>query len=430
MNNEIKCPKCGEIFQVDENYYAQIVKQVKDKEFSKELKNREIQFEKDKKNLARLIKLELEKEFNKDLNDKDAKINELESEIKAKEETFVAKLGEFIAVKDKEVLQLQNKLKNFNKDKDLQIANIITDYSNKMSAQENFILKITNESELAEKEFKLKEQSLKEQYENQLRFKDEEIERYKDFKAKLSTKMVGESLEQHCEIEFNRLRATGFQNAYFEKDNDAKSGSKGDYIYRDKDSEGSEFISIMFEMKNEMDTTSTKKKNEDFLKELDKDRREKNCEYAVLVSLLEPESELYNSGIVDVSHKYPKMYVIRPQFFIPIITMLRNAALSALEYRRELALIKAQNIDVSNFEAAMNDFKDKFSKNYELASRKFKTAIEEIDKTIDHLQKTKDALLSSENNLRLANNKAEDLSIKRLTKNNPTMQAKFAEIAG
>ena len=430
MNNEIKCPKCGEIFQVNENLYAQIVKQVKDKEFSKELKNREIQFEKDKRNLARLIKLELEKEFNKDLNDKDAKINELESEIKAKEETFVAKLGEFIAVKDKEVLQLQNKLKNFNKDKDLQIANIITDYSNKMSAQENFILKITNESELAEKEFKLREQSLKDQYENQLRFKDEEIERYKDFKAKLSTKMVGESLEQHCEIEFNRLRATGFKNAYFEKDNDAKSGSKGDYIYRDKDSEGGEFISIMFEMKNEMDTTSTKKKNEDFLKELDKDRREKNCEYAVLVSLLEPESELYNSGIVDVSHKYPKMYIIRPQFFIPIITMLRNAALNALEYRRELALIKAQNIDVSNFEAAMNDFKDKFSKNYQLASRKFKTAIEEIDKTIDHLQKTKDALLSSENNLRLANNKAEDLSIKRLTKNNPTMQAKFAEVAG
>lgn len=426
--NEIKCPKCGEIFQVDENHYAAIVKQVKDKEFSKELKNKEQQFENDKKNLARIIKLELEKEFNKELNNKEAKINELESEIKAKEETFVAKLGEFIAVKDKEVLQLQNKLKNFNKDKDLQIANIMTDMSNKLTAQENFILKLTNESELAEKEFKLREQSLKDQYENQLRFKDEEIERYKDFKAKLSTKMVGETLEQHCEIEFNRLRATGFQNAYFEKDNDAKSGSKGDYIFRDKDSEGGEFISIMFEMKNEMDTTSSKKKNEDFLKELDKDRREKNCEYAVLVSLLEPESELYNSGIVDVSHKYPKMYVIRPQFFIPIITLLRNAALNSLEYRRELSLVRAQNIDVSNFEAAMNDFKDKFSKNYELASRKFKTAIEEIDKTIDHLQKTKEALLSSENNLRLANNKAEDLTIKRLTKNNPTMQAKFQEV--
>ena len=429
MTNEIKCPKCGKIFQVDENHYAAIVKQVKDKEFSKELKNREIQFENDKNNLIKLTKLELEKEFNKELNDKDAKINELESEIKAKEETFVAKLGEFIAVKDKEVLELQNKLKNFNKDKDLQIANIMTDMSNKLTAQENFILKITNESELAEKEFKLREQALKDQYENKLRFKDEEIERYKDLKAKLSTKMVGETLENHCEIEFNKLRATGFQNAYFEKDNDAKNGSKGDYIYRDMDSEGGEFISIMFEMKNEMDTTSTKKKNEDFLKELDKDRREKNCEYAVLVSLLEPESELYNSGIVDVSHKYPKMYVIRPQFFIPIITLLRNAALNSLEYRKELALVKAQNIDVSHFEAAMNDFKDKFSKNYELASRKFKTAIEEIDKTIDHLQKTKDALLSSENNLRLANNKAEDLSIKRLTKNNPTMQVMFAQIA-
>ena len=304
----------------------------------------------------------------------------------------------------------------------------MTDMSNKLASQENFILKLTNESELAEKEHKLQEQSLKEKYEAQLRFKDEEIERYKDFKTKLSTKMVGESLEQHCEIEFNKLRATGFQNAYFEKDNNAKTGSKGDYIYRDKDTESGEFISIMFEMKNEMDTTSAKKKNEDFLKELDKDRREKNCEYAVLVSMLEPESELYNAGIVDVSHKYPKMYVIRPQFFISIITLLRNAAMNSLEYRKELSLIRTQNIDISNFEAAMNDFKTKFSKNYEIASKKFKTAIDEIDKTIDHLQKTKEALLSSENNLRLANNKAEDLSIKRLTKNNPTMQEKFAKL--
>ena len=240
--------------------------------------------------------------------------------------------------------------------------------------------------------------------------------------------MVGESLEQHCEIEFNKLRATGFQNAYFEKDNDAKTGSKGDFIFRDKDSDGTEYISIMFEMKNEMDSTLTKKKNEDFLKELDKDRNEKGCEYAILVSLLEPDSELYNTGIVDMSHKYPKMYVIRPQFFIPIITFLRNAGLNTLAYKHELAVIKNQNIDISNFENEMNEFKEKFAKNYELASRKFKTAIEEIDKTIDHLQKTKDALLSSENNLRLANNKAEDLSIKRLTKNNPTMAAKFAEL--
>lgn len=426
--NEIKCPKCGEKFSIDETQYASIVKQVKDKEFTKELKNREAQFEKEKKNLLQLTKLELEKEFNKELTNKDSEISELKSKIESEQVAFASKLKELVAQKDKESCELKNKLATFNKDKDLEIANLMTDMSNKLASQENFILKLTNESELAEKEHKLQEQSLKEKYEAQLRFKDEEIERYKDFKTKLSTKMVGESLEQHCEIEFNKLRATGFQNAYFEKDNDAKSGSKGDYIYRDKDTEGGEFISIMFEMKNEMDTTSAKKKNEDFLKELDKDRREKNCEYAVLVSMLEPESELYNAGIVDVSHKYPKMYVIRPQFFIPIITLLRNAALNSVKYRKELSLIRTQNIDISNFEAAMNDFKTKFSKNYEIASKKFKTAIDEIDKTIDHLQKTKEALLSSENNLRLANNKAEDLSIKRLTKNNPTMQEKFAKL--
>ena len=426
--NEIKCPKCGEKFSIDETQYASIVKQVKDKEFTKELKNREAQFEKEKKNLLQLTKLELEKEFNKELTNKDSEISELKSKIETEQVTFASKLKELVVQKDKESCELKNKLATFNKDKDLEIANLMTDMSNKLASQENFILKLTNESELAEKEHKLQEQSLKEKYEAQLRFKDEEIERYKDFKTKLSTKMVGESLEQHCEIEFNKLRATGFQNAYFEKDNDAKSGSKGDYIYRDKDTEGGEFISIMFEMKNEMDTTSTKKKNEDFLKELDKDRREKNCEYAVLVSMLEPESDLYNAGIVDVSHKYPKMYVIRPQFFIPIITLLRNAALNSLEYRKELSLIRTQNIDISNFEAAMNDFKSKFSKNYEIASKKFKTAIDEIDKTIDQLQKKKDALLSSENNLRLANNKAEDLTIKRLTKNNPTMQKKFQDV--
>lgn len=428
--NEIKCPKCGEKFSIDETQYAFIVKQVKDKEFTKELKNREAQFEKEKKNLLQLTKLELEKEFNKELTNKDSEISELKSKLESEHATFEFKLKELIAQKDKESGELKSRLATFNKDKDLEIANLMTDMSNKLASQENFILKLTNESELAEKEHKLQEQSLKEKYEAQLSFKDEEIERYKDFKTKLSTKMVGESLEQHCEIEFNKLRATGFRNAYFEKDNDAKSGSKGDYIYRDKDTEGGEFISIMFEMKNEMDTTYAKKKNADFLKELDKDRREKNCEYAVLVSMLEPESDLYNAGIVDVSHKYPKMYVIRPQFFIPIITLLRNAALNSLEYRKELSLIRTQNIDISNFEAAMNDFKTKFSKNYEIASKKFKTAIEEIDKTIDHLQKIKDALLSSENNLRLANNKAADLSIKRLTKNNPTMQKKFEEVNG
>lgn len=425
---EIKCPKCGEVFQVDESGYAAIVKQVRDSEFSKELKSRETQFESEKESAIQLAKLEAEKEFNEKLNQKEAEISKLKSEIKEEQLTTKSAITETTAEKDKEIIELKNKLSSFDKDKELELTKLRNEMSSELSKKDNHINQLKSEKELTEKECQLREQSLKEQYENQLRFKDEEIERYKDFKAKLSTKMVGETLEQHCEIEFNRLRATGFQNAYFEKDNDAKSGSKGDYIYRDIDSEGGEFISIMFEMKNEMDTTSTKKKNEDFLKELDKDRKEKNCEYAILVSLLEPESELYNSGIVDVSHKYPKMYVIRPQFFIPIITMLRNAALNALEYRRELALIKAQNIDVSNFEAEMNDFKDKFSRNFRLASEKFHKAIEEIDKTIDHLQKTKEALLSSENNLRLANNKAEDLSIKRLTRNNPTMQAKFAEL--
>lgn len=407
---EIKCPKCGEVFQVDESGYSAIVKQVRDKEFSKEIQNREAQFESEKESAIQLAKLEAEKMFNEKLNKKENELNEIEVK------------------KDKEIAELKNKLATFDKDKELEINKLIAKLNTELSEKDSHIATLKGEKALTEKECQLKEQSLKEQYEEKLRFKEEEIARYKDFKSKLSTKMVGESLEQHCEIEFNQLRATGFKNAYFEKDNDAKTGSKGDYIYRDKDAEGIEFISIMFEMKNEMDTTSTKKKNEDFLKELDKDRREKNCEYAVLVSLLEPESELYNAGIVDMSHRYPKMYVIRPQFFIPIITLLRNAAANSLEYKHELEIIKAQNVDVSNFEAEMNDFKDKFSRNFRLASEKFQKAIEEIDKTIDHLQKTKEALLSSENNLRLANSKAEDLSIKRLTKNNPTMAAKFEEL--
>ena len=407
---EIKCPKCGEVFQVDESGYAAIVKQVRDKEFSKEIQTRESQFESEKDNAIQLAKLEAEKLFNEKLSQKEAELNQTEVQ------------------KDKEIAELKNKLANFDKDKELEINKLINKLNTELSEKDSHIATLKGEKALTEKECQLKEQSLKEQYEEKLRFKEEEIARYKDFKSKLSTKMIGESLEQHCEIEFNQLRATGFKNAYFEKDNDAKTGSKGDYIYRDKNDEGIEFISIMFEMKNEMDTTSTKKKNEDFLKELDKDRREKNCEYAVLVSLLEPDSELYNSGIVDMSHRYKKMYVIRPQFFIPIITLLRNAAGNSLEYKRELEIIKAQNVDVSNFEAEMNDFKDKFSRNFRLASEKFQKAIEEIDKTIDHLQKTKEALLSSENNLRLANSKAEDLSIKRLTKNNPTMAAKFEEL--
>lgn len=427
MNNEIKCPKCGEIFQVDETLYTAIVKQVRNKEFQKDLKDKEAQFEKDKQNLLLSTKLEMGKTFDKEINAKKAEIIQLKSEIKSVQIAKQAEINKIISEKDSEVNELKYRLETFNKDKEREIANIVVDMNNKLSAQEKFILKITNESELAEKEHKLREQSLKEKYETEIKFKNDEIERLKDYKLKLSTKMVGESLEQHCEIEFEKLRATGFKAAYFEKDNEVKSGSKGDYIYRDYDSDGDEFISIMFEMKNEADTTSTKKKNTDFLKELDKDRREKKCEYAVLVSMLEPENELYNNGIVEMSHCYEKMYVIRPQFFIPIITILRNAALNSLEYRKELAVVRAQNIDVANFEAAMNDFKDKFSKNYEQASKKFKIAIDEIDKTIERLQKAKEALLSSEKNLRLANNKAEDLTIKKLTKNNPTMQKKFEE---
>ena len=396
---EIKCPKCGEVFQVDESGYAAILKQVRDREFSKEIESREVQFETDKKNALALSRIEAEKEFNEKLSKKEA-----------------------------EIAELKNKIESFNKDKELEISKIQSKMNEQLLQKDSEFAQLKSENEIALREFQLNEQSLKDKYESQLRFKDEEIERYKDFKAKLSTKMLGETLEQHCEIAFEQLRATGFKGAYFGKDNDAKTGSKGDYIFRDYDSDGNELISIMFEMKNESDTTSTKKKNTDFLKELDKDRREKKCEYAVLVSMLEPENELYNNGIIDMAHYYEKMYVIRPQFFIPIITILRNTALNSLEYKRELMLVRNQNIDVSNFEAAMNDFKDKFSKNYRIASEKFQTAIAEIDKTIDHLQKTKDALLSSDRNLRLANDKAEDLSIKKLTKDNPTMQAKFAAL--
>lgn len=423
--NEIKCPKCGEVFQVDESGYAAILKLVRDKEFNKEISNKEVQFENDKNNAVELAKLELAKDYDKKLNQKDAEITKLQVELNSEKVSKDATISEVLSEKEKQILELQNKINSLDKDKEIEINKIKNELNTKILEKENDIAKLNGEKDLSEKEFQIKEQSLKEKYETELRFKDEEIARYKDFKAKLSTKMIGESLEQHCEISFNQLRATGFQNAYFEKDNDARTGSKGDYIFRDVDSDGNEYISIMFEMKNEADTTSTKKKNEDFLKELDKDRKEKNCEYAILVSMLEPDSELYNNGIVDMSHKYPKMYVIRPQFFIPIITLLRNAAQNSIEYKKELVSIKAQNIDISNFEEEMNDFKEKFAKNYELASKKFKTAIEEIDKTIDHLQKTKDALVSSENNLRLANNKASDLSIKRLTRNNPTMQEKF-----
>ena len=371
--NEIKCPKCGEVFQIDETSYAAIVKQVRDSEFKKEVS--------DQTDTAVLVaKSELQN-----------KITKLEAELdKIKKESEIA-VKDALFDKNAEIQTLQNKLN------------------------------------LAKAEAELEQKNIKESYESKLRDKDEQIDYYKDLKTRMSTKMIGETLEQHCENSFNQVRAVGFKNAYFEKDNDAKTGSKGDFIFRDYDDDGIEIISIMFEMKNEMDTTATKHKNEDFFKELDKDRKEKNCEYAVLVSLLESDNDLYNNGIVDVSHRYPKMYVIRPQFFIPIITLLRNAALNSLEYKHQLVAIKNQEIDITNFEANIEAFKVGFAKNYELASRQFGSAIEEIDKSIDHLNKIKEYLTKSENNLRLANNKADDLSIKKLTKNSPTMAALFEE---
>lgn len=390
--HEIKCPKCGEVFKVDESGYASIVKQVRDEEFSKELSERREEFEREKKNAVELAQ---------------------------------SKTAE--KLKD-EIAALKIKNERLEAEKKLAVKEATDGAEKKLLEQKEKITELKGMIESNEKTAELKEKSLKESYEEKLKGKDEQIAYYKDLKARQSTKMVGETLEQHCETEFNKLRATGFKNAYFEKDNDARSGSKGDFIFRESSDDGTEFISIMFEMKNEMDETATKHKNEDFFKELDKDRSEKKCEYAVLVSMLEADSELYNTGIVDVSYRYPKMYVIRPQFFIPIITLLRNAALNSLEYKQELAVIRSQNIDISHFEEDMNEFKEKFSRNYRIASDKFKKAIEEIDKTIDHLQKTKDALLSSENNLRLANSKAEELTIKKLTKNNPTMAEMFEKL--
>ncbi|MBO5486595.1 MAG: DUF2130 domain-containing protein [Eubacterium sp.] len=409
---EIKCPKCGEVFQVDETGYAQIVKQVRDREFDEEISRREQQFEEKKKTAVKMAELEQEKNYadkllekEKLLQEKENQIAGLQAKLDASDKDTELAVTRAISAKDKELSEKEKQIS----ERELQIASL----EGKMVERE--------------KEEKEQQQNLREYYEDKMKMLNEQIDYYKDFKARQSTKMVGESLEQHCEIEFNKLRATAFPSAYFEKDNDARTGSKGDYIFREASEDGTEFISIMFEMKNEMDQTATKKKNEDFLKELDKDRREKKCEYAVLVSLLEIDNELYNTGIVDMSYKYEKMYVIRPQFFIPIITILRNAALNSLTYKQEVEVMRNQNIDISRFEENMNKFKEGFAKNYELASRKFNTAIDEIDKSITHLQKIKEALLSSENNLRLANNKAEDLTIKKLTRNNPTMKAMFEE---
>lgn len=390
--NEIICPHCNKAFKVDEAGYANILKQVHDREFENQLNERLNQVKKDQLSALKLAAKDTESAIQAIKSAKDIEIERLLSQIREKDSSVKATVDQAVRKIESERDTLQNDLKN------------------------------------AHLEKQNSENLLKDKYKTQIRDRDDAIERLKDMKAKLSTKMVGETLEQHCEIEFNKLRSTAFQTAFFEKDNDAREGSKGDYIFKDHDENGTEIVSIMFEMKNETDTTTTKRKNEDFLKELNKDRNEKRCEYAVLVSLIEPDNELYNSGIVDVFHRHPKMYVIRPQFFIPMITLLRNAALQALKYKTELAQIKEQNIDVTNFETELDTFKVAFGKNFELASKKFSTAIDEIDKSISHLQKTKDALLSTDRNLRLANNKAQDVTIKRLTRNNPTMAAKFAGV--
>jgi len=459
--NEIICPHCGKAFKIDEAGYADILKQVRDSDFEQQLHERLELAEQDKRNAVELAKATVTSELQKATATKDAEIQDLKAKLDAGEVAQKLAVSEALRAVERERDTLANELEKARHDKqaatELAEARLVSELQMAAATKDAEIqgLKATLDSiEIAQKlaitdavsavqkerdelksglervelEKQLAEKSLKDKYETQIKDRDDTIERLRDMKARLSTKMVGETLEQHCETEFNRIRATAFPRAYFEKDNAVRTGSKGDYIFRDSVENGTEIVSIMFEMKNESDETATKKKNEDFLKELDKDRTEKGCEYAVLVSLLEPDSELYNSGIVDVSHRYPKMYVVRPQFFIPIITLLRNAAQNSLKYKTELAMVKAQNIDITNFENELEAFKTGFARNYELASKKFKTAIEEIDKTIDHLQKTKEALLGSENNLRLANNKADDLTVKKLTKGNPTMAVKFAEL--
>lgn len=416
--NEIICPHCKKAFKIDEAGFADILKQVRDHQFEQELLKREMLFKADKENAVKLAEELVKNKIKDDFAQKDAEI----AKLKAEKEREVALRQ---SKSDLEVAELKAKIAATETEKKLAVNEAV----NKIEKERD---ELVGELKNKDVEKQLLETSLKEKFSNELKtkddiikMKDEEIALRKDMKVKLSTKMIGETLEQHCENEFNKLRATAFQNAYFEKDNDSKTGSKGDYIYREIDQNGNEIISIMFEMKNEGDETATKKKNDDFLKELDKDRAEKKCEYAVLVSLLESESELYNGGIVDVSYRHSKMYVIRPQFFIPMITLLRNASMKSLEYKAELAIVKNQNIDVTNFENELNEFRDGFNRNFRLASDKFKTAIESIDKSIDQLQKTKEALLSSEKNLRLANDKAEDLTIKKLVKGNPTMAAKL-----
>ena len=431
--NEIKCPKCGTVFQIDEQDYESIVKQVRDHTFEEELNERKAQFQRELESAVKLAKADTEKKLLEQVNQLKMANANLETRIQSSEEEkkqavqltksavekeYTSKISELTLSKTK----LENDLKLKDTENKLAVEQAI-------SAKDKTIDSLSNELSLKEKEFQLKETSMKESYESKLKDKDEQIAYYKDFKARQSTKMIGESLEQHCSTEFNKLRSL-FKNCYFEKDNDAKTGSKGDFIFRAyaDDEHTSEIVSIMFEMKNEADQTATKHKNEDFFKELDKDRKEKKCEYAVLVSLLELDNEYYNVGIVDVSYQYEKMYVIRPQFFIPLITLIKDLASKSLEYKNELELVRSQNIDITHFEQNINTFKDSFSRNYRLASERFAKAIEEIDKTIDHLQKTKEHLLKTEDNLRLANNKAQDLTIKKLTHKNPTMAKMFDDL--
>ena len=459
--HDIICPHCGKAFKIDEAGYADILKQVRDGEFEQQLHERLELAEQDKQKAVELATTRAASELQRAASVKDIEIQELKAKLDAGEVAQKLAVSEALSAVEKERDGLANELTQAKQDKqaaselaevkrlselqkaaatkDAEIQGLkskleATEVAQKLaiteavSAVEKEREELKNSLARAELEKHHSLQSLKDKYETRIKDRDDAIERLKDMKVRLSTKMVGETLEQHCEIEFNRIRAMAFPKAYFEKDNDARNGSKGDYIFRDSDESGNEIVSIMFEMKNESDETATKKRNEDFLKELDKDRNEKSCEYAVLVSLLEPDSELYNSGIVDVSHRFSKMYVVRPQFFLPIITLLRNAAMNSLKYKSELALVKAQNIDITNFETNLEIFKSGFARNYDLASNSFKKAIEEIDKSIDHLQKTKDALLGTDRNLRLANDKAQDVTIKKLTRGNPTMATKFAEI--
>lgn len=432
--NDFICPHCNKAFKIDETGYADIVKQVRDSEFDQQLHDRLALAEKEKLTAVELATAKAASALQKAAAEKDSEIQALQSQLKSGDDSKALAVSQAVSKLERERDALANQLAQAKRE--MQAASELSAAEQRLALNEA-ISKVEKERdglksglERAAMEKQVAEAALKDKYETQIKDRDDAIERLRDMKAKLSTKMVGETLEQHCETEFNRIRATAFPRAYFEKDNDSRTGSKGDYIFKDSNEEGTEIVSIMFEMKNEDDRTATKQKNEDFLKELDKDRIEKGCEYAVLVSLLEPESELYNTGIVDVFYRYPKMYVIRPQFFIPIITLLRNAALNALKYKSELALVRSQNVDITNFESQLEVFKTGFSRNYDLASRQFETAIDEIDKSISHMQKTKDALLKTANNLRLANDKAQDVTIKRLTKGNPTMADKFSELDG